>query len=190
MSQHLKGLISVIVLAGVLWLLWSQYDEFLERGQRPTEGTQKLNVFEKEGVPGFTLKDLSGKEVSLSDFKGKAVIVNFWASWCDPCVEEFPSMIKLVKHFKGEVVIIAISADNTKEDIEDFLKAFKAYDPSLVVLWDKEQLVAKKFGTAVLPESYILGKNNRFIRKIAGIDDWYSPQAINFFEELIKGNVE
>lgn len=190
MHKHLKGLLSVLVVSGVLWGLWAKYAEVLERGQRPSEGTQKLNKFEIEGVPDFKLLDLKGKEVSLSDFKDKAVIVNFWASWCDPCVQEFPSLLKLIAHFKGEVVIVAISADRTKKDIEDFLKVFKATDPNLVILWDKDQAVAKKFGTSVLPESYILGKNTRFIRKIAGIDDWYNPQAIHFFEELIKGNVE
>ena len=113
------------------------------------------------------------------------MIINFWASWCDPCVEEFPSFLKLLDHFKGRIKILAISADNNKEDIETFIKAFNGNSENLIVMWDKEQKVAKSFGTRILPESYIIGLNNKFVRKVTGIDNWYTPQAIEFFENLL-----
>ena len=98
MKHAIKGLAVVLVTGGILYFGWVQYEDFLTRGQRPPEGTLKLNEMEKTGVPDFTLKDLEGKDVTLSAYKGKVVIVNFWASWCEPCVKEFPSLIRLAEH--------------------------------------------------------------------------------------------
>ncbi|MCB0391655.1 MAG: TlpA family protein disulfide reductase [Bdellovibrionales bacterium] len=186
--NHFKAIIAVTVTAGLMWGLWSIYKDFLTQGQKPPESTQILNEISKNGVPDFELNDIKGKTIKLSDFKNKIVIVNFWASWCDPCVEEFPSLLKLLNDFKGEIVLLAISADHSEEDMNNFLKAFNAESPYLYVMWDKEQEVAKKYGTSVLPESYVLGYDNKLIRKVAGVDDWSSPYAKEFFESIIKEN--
>ena len=186
LSSHLKGGGVVLFMAGVLYLAWSQYSGFLTQGSRPSEGVVKLKKMEKEGVPDFSMRDVNGEEVSLSQFKDKIVILNFWASWCEPCVDEFPSMIQLVKHFQGRIILIALSADDNLEDMKGFLKAFQVAIPHIKVIWDRDRKVAREYGTEVLPESYILGSQNRLIRKITGIDRWYTPEAIEFFEDLIK----
>ena len=186
MIHSLKGLLAAAIVGGLMWLGWNQYRNFLYQGQKPTESTKVLNEMAQQGVPEFSLEDIRGQKVSLADFREQVVIVNFWASWCDPCVEEFPSLLKLISHYKGKVILLAISADHSEEDMLNFLKAFKVEGPHIKVMWDKEQEVAKKFGTFVLPESYILGRENRFVRKIAGVDDWSSSHAFRFFDELLK----
>ncbi|MCB9025383.1 MAG: redoxin domain-containing protein [Bdellovibrionaceae bacterium] len=183
--NHLKGLFAVLLVSGIMWSGWSVYRDFLYNGQKPPESTKILNELKEKGIPDFELKDLNGNMIRLSNYKDKVVIVNFWASWCDPCVEEFPALMALVEHFKGRIVMMAISADNTEEDMKNFLKAFKVDNQNIIVMWDKEQNVAKKFGTQVLPESYILGINNKLVRKVAGVDDWSSPYAKEFFENLL-----
>ena len=127
-----------------------------------------------------------GTLYNFQTLKIRWVIVNFWASWCDPCVEEFPSLMGLIEEFKGKVILMAISADNSEEDMNNFLKAFKANSPHLLVMWDKEQKVAKKFGTEILPESYILGYGNKLVRKVAGVDDWSGPYVKEFFKSLVE----
>jgi thiol-disulfide isomerase/thioredoxin len=157
----------------------------LNQGRRPPPETQILNEIDKNGIPDFVLKDLAGLDISPKNFAGKLVVINFWASWCDPCVAEFPSLMKLLEKYKGDVVLLAISADYERKDIDSFLKAFKVNSPNLHVMWDKDFEVAKKFGTSRLPESYILGRDGRLIRKVAGVDDWASKDAFEFFKELI-----
>ena len=187
MKHAVKGIFAVLIFGLVFWLAWKQYSDFLYQGQKPTRSTQVLNEITQKGVPDFTLKDLSGLEIGPGQFKDKILVINFWASWCNPCVEEFPSLIKLIEHYNGEVVLLAISADHEEVEMVNFINAFGFKNKSIHVMWDKEQNVAKKYGTFVLPESYILTYDNKFVRKIAGVDDWASKYALEFFDELIKG---
>jgi thiol-disulfide isomerase/thioredoxin len=175
----------VAIVAGLLSIPMYSYWGFLTRGMSPPEGTQILNRLEKDGVPNFSLPDLSGKTVSLADYKGKILLLNIWATWCAPCVKEFPSMKGLVEHFKGEVAILAVSHDKSREDIDSFIKTFGGLPEDFVVVWDKDKTVAKMFGTEVLPETYILGKDQHVIRKIAGETVWNEPMALEFFKELL-----
>jgi thiol-disulfide isomerase/thioredoxin len=184
---HLKGLIAALVLAALMWTGWAYYKDFLQQGQKPPDSTLKLNDL-NESLPDFELVDLKGESVSLAKFKDHVIILNFWASWCDPCVEEFPSLLSLLDEFKGKVKLLAISADTELDDMNNFLKAFKANSPHLVVMWDKNQEVAKKFGTSVLPESYILGYNNKFYKKVAGVEDWSKPYVREYFKSLVDEN--
>ncbi|MGE0761803.1 MAG: TlpA family protein disulfide reductase [Bdellovibrionales bacterium] len=187
MKHLLKGFLAVAVLGGALWLGWLRYHDFLTAGMQPTLGTQKLNEMEVGGVPDFELEDLNGNRVKLSQFADRTVILSFWASWCDPCVAEFPSMVKLVEHFKGQVVLLAVSADKSKADIESFLKPYANKLPKdCVIVWDKERKVAEQYGTEALPESYILSKGLKIVRKVAGSEDWYSPGAVQLFEAIVK----
>ncbi|HMN69677.1 MAG TPA: TlpA disulfide reductase family protein, partial [Bdellovibrionales bacterium] len=152
--------------------------------------TMKLNDLERDGVPDFTLKDLSGADVSLSQFAGKIVLVNIWATWCAPCVKEFPSLQNLVKKMSGKLVVLAVSYDKNKEDIETFVKAFGGTPENFVIVWDKERTTSPLFGTDVLPETYILSPERKLVRKIAGETSWDTPQALEFFEAVLKGELK
>ena len=180
----LKGFISIIFLVLCLGLFYFSNQRWGIESNVPKD-VKVLNDIESKGVPNFELEDLDGNLVKLTDFKGRLVIINFWASWCQPCVDEFPTLLKLIKHFKGEVVLVAISADYTREDMTNFLRAFDVKSPFIKILWDKEKKIATSYGTEILPETYILDSQMKLIRKIVGVDKWYNEEAIGFFEELV-----
>ncbi len=186
LPPSIKGLLVVIALSGVLWLLWLRYKQFLTQGRRPPLSSQILDQLEKKGMPDFLLTDLDGNKISLEKFRGKVVVLNFWASWCDPCVAEFPSLVKLVQHFKGRVVLIGVSADYNLSDIQLFLKTFKStHQQNVYIIWDKDENLAKRYGTFRLPESYVIDPEGRLIRKIAGVENWASSDAYAFFDDLL-----
>jgi thiol-disulfide isomerase/thioredoxin len=180
-----KGLLGALVTAGILAIPISYYLSFLTRGMRPSASTLRLNEIEKNGVPDFTFADLNGKPVSLSQFKGMPVIVNLWASWCGPCVKEFPSLKRLVEHYRGKLVVIAISHDHSRDDLDSFIKTFGKVPPEFVILWDKERKSGELFGTDQLPETYILNKDHKLVRKIAGEQLWDEPRALEFFSGVL-----
>lgn len=184
--KHLAALAVVLALVGFMALGWFRYRDFLHQGSRPTEATIKLNQMEKSGVPIFELEDIKGVKHSLQSYSDKVVIINFWASWCEPCVREFPSMMRLLKTFSKDVVILAISHDKDFEDLTTFVEAFDMQGlDNFIVFWDKDAQIAKKYGTKVLPESFILSRGLNLERKVTGVEEWDQPLAIRYFENLI-----
>jgi len=183
---YLKASLVTLVMAIVLFLGFRAWREQSQTSVA-TDSVTRLDKMETEGVPAFELNDMNGQLVNLDQFKGKAVILSFWASWCGPCLEEFPSMIQLVKEMKGEVQLVAVSQDSSREDIEAFLKSFpESKDSSIHILWDEGHKVGELYGTDRLPESYVLGKDMKLVRKIVGSINWSSPDAVDFMKDLVK----
>ena len=143
------------------------------------------NTNEGPVAPNFTLKDLNGRPVSLSDHKGKVVLVNIWATWCPPCVAETPSIDKLYKMMKDENFdLMAISIDEGgKKAVESFMKKKNLSFP---VLLDPDGRVAGLYGTTGVPESFIVGKDGSIDNHIIGAIDWTSPKVIEHLHELMK----
>lgn len=181
----IRGLIGVLIVGVLLAVPFSYYWSYLTKGMRPSASTIRLNQLEKDGVPDFTLPDLDGKPVSLSQFKGTPVLVNLWASWCAPCVKEFPSLKRLVEHFHGKLVVLAVSHDHSREDLDSFIKTFGGVPPGFVIVWDKERKTSELFGTDQLPETYILSKEHKMVRKVAGEQIWDQDHAIDFFSSVL-----
>ncbi|MCC6138401.1 MAG: TlpA family protein disulfide reductase [Bdellovibrionaceae bacterium] len=150
---------------------------------------EKNPFYELKGVNVF---DLADKPVNIGDIgKGKIVILNFWASWCEPCAEEFPSMLKLLKEYHENVVILAVSNDSAKGDIETFSKAFGLLGvDGMHLLWDKDLHAAKAFQVGKLPESYIFGRDGKLLRKIVGTRDWANADAMAYFKMLLEPQAE
>jgi peroxiredoxin len=114
----------------------------------------------------FKLKDLNGKEVSLSDFKGKKVFLNFWASWCPPCKAEMPEMEKLYEETKAsDLVILAVDLGEDKSTVQKFIRDNK-YNFS--VLQDSDNSVAKKYQVTSIPTSYFIDKEGNIVAKHIG----------------------
>lgn len=183
---NLKALVATIVTAVVLAIPLYYYWEYLTRGMRPPSAMQKLDQLEKSGVPDFELPDLQGNPVRLYDYKGRMVLVNIWATWCAPCVKEFPSLRRLVEVKKGQVVVLAISHDKNMDDIMSFLRVMGELPKDFVVIWDKEKKAKEIFGTEALPETYILDKDLKLIRKVAGDTVWDDEMALEFFRNLLE----
>ncbi len=155
----------------------------------PKEKAQSISLvdeLEQKGMRDFNFTTIDGQPLSLKAFAGKIIILNFWASWCGPCVEEIPSLIKLVREFKGEVVLVAVSGDSSLEDITDFLKAFPEINaPDIYVLWDKDRSITKSYEVQRLPESFLASPNFKLNKKIVGTIDWHTEDSVSYMRALL-----
>jgi peroxiredoxin len=183
MNAQVKGAILALIALAAVAVVYQMNANKLPVNQSPAE-FQLIDRMEKDGVQDFELKRLDGSLLRLSSLKGKVVLLNFWASWCNPCVQEFPSMVKLVNQLKGEVVVVAVSADDEMSDIETFIKAFGIPKENFYVLWDKDKAVKQMYGVEKIPESFLIGRDFHLVRKVLGIEDWATPDAVRYFESL------
>ncbi|HAG90754.1 MAG TPA: hypothetical protein DCL41_02720 [Bdellovibrionales bacterium] len=182
---HVKAFFAVLVVAGLLSIPWYFYQDFLNQGRAPTRSAQILNQLEKNGIKDFELTDYySGERVQLSHFQDRVVLINFWASWCVPCVKEVPSMIQLAKKLGEKLEVLAISQDKHEDDLKAFLKGFEPFPENFRILRDPEGVISKGYGTEVLPESYIVGPGLKLVRKVVGVEVWDHDQAIQFFGDI------
>lgn len=184
MKLYLKAAIVTVIVGFAIAVLFLKWKE----STMSSTGADKLNAIDQmevEGLPSFEGKTLDGKTIQLADFNGKIVIVSFWASWCSPCLEEFPSLIELIEKMNGDIQLFAISQDSAKEEIDVFLKSFpRSKNPNIHVLWDEDRSIGKKFQVDRLPESFVGNRSHKLVRKIVGTIDWATPDAIEFMKEI------
>lgn len=137
-------------------------------------------------APDFTLNDIDGKKVNLSEFRGKVVLLNFWATWCGPCRAEMPSLHNLYNEYKDKgFVVIAISADTSEKPVKSFAKELKLSFP---ILMDKNKAVSfDDYGVLGLPTTFLIDKNGIIIEKIMGEREWDSPQMKEKILKLLGG---
>jgi thiol-disulfide isomerase/thioredoxin len=143
-------------------------------------------AIEKSPAPDVSVVSLdNGSTLKLSDLKGKVVLLNFWATWCPPCREEIPSMMKLNKFMAGKPFqMVAISIDEGgRPAIESF---FKETGFSLPTYLDVSGASTKSYGTTGVPESFIIDKHGVLVKKIIGGVSWDSPEVVSFLEGLMK----
>jgi cytochrome c biogenesis protein CcmG, thiol:disulfide interchange protein DsbE len=129
----------------------------------------------------FSVQD-SDRTVSLNQFKGQIVILNFWATWCPPCVEELPSLMSLQDRMRGRgVVVVGVSIDVDGDAYHRFLKM---HGINFLTVRDPEQKVAGMYGTTGWPETYIIDRQGVMRRKFVGPVDWNSPEVVQFLTKL------
>ena len=122
-------------------------------------------------APGFTFTDLNGKSYASNDFKGKTVILNFWATWCPPCVKEFPVLLQIAAKHKDKVVFIALSSDIDDDTIKKFLAAQKIKSSANVIIArDAANIGGDLFQTFQLPETFVIDAAGRIRAKFTGAD--------------------
>jgi len=130
--------------------------------------------------------DAGGKPSHLSDLRGKVVVLNFWASWCGPCVEELPALNRLQHYIASRGgVILGVSVDADPAAYEKFIKdqgvVFTTYrDPS--------QKIEHDYGTSMIPETYIIDRRGRIARKVIGPQQWDSPDLLAYFDAILGQN--
>nr|WP_252263589.1 TlpA disulfide reductase family protein [Paracidobacterium acidisoli] len=133
-----------------------------------------------EAAPAFTIHDGS-QNVSLSQYRGKTVVLNFWASWCPPCLEEFPSLMQLQRQMPG-IVVLAVSFDQDADAYRQYLA--DNHIDNLVTALDLSQKSNLAYGTTRPPETYIIDAHGVIRRKFIGPQDWTSPEIVNYLQRL------
>ena len=143
---------------------------------------QQMN--DSSPTPDFTLPDPAGKKVSLKDFRGKLVMLNFWATWCAPCREEMPTMERLYQEFKNKgFVILAVDVKDKKTDALAFIKELKL---TFFVVFDLEGEVGFLYGVWGLFATYLIGAKGEGLARMWGPADWYSPGARTLIQALLS----
>jgi peroxiredoxin len=134
-------------------------------------------------APDFTLENLEGSLVSLKDFRGKLVFLNFWATWCGPCRWEMPAMEKLWNRFKeGRFVILAVDIREGKEVVKSFIQE-EGY--TFPVLLDSRGEVAGIYGIRAIPTTFLIDPQGKIVGKAVGAREWAGQDAFDLIEHLI-----
>jgi peroxiredoxin len=142
----------------------------------------------KEPMPAddFSLASLAGAKAALSDYRGKVVFLNFWATWCPPCRSEMPSMERLhAKLQRSGLEILAVDLQETNETVKKFVK-----DNALTftVLLDPNGAVGGAWGAQSIPTTYLIDREGDILARAIGAREWDSPEMIALFEAILAGD--
>lgn len=167
-DRFIEGGIVVMLCAFVAVLYGSLHDNVVKVGDK---------------APDFKITADNGRTLTARDFGGKLLIVNFWASWCPPCVEEAPSLGRLAQVLgpKG-LVVLGVSEDQDAQGYRDFIKRFQV--PFLTAR-DPSQEIKHKYGTLQIPESYFIDSNGKVVEKIVSSTNWSSEQMVQHVQSLL-----
>jgi len=188
-KRNLLAVLSVLIGVAIA----TYYADF---GQKPPISAPAPSIslqnapFEAAAAPDFTLKDMNGHERTLAEFRGKFVILNFWASWCAPCIKEFPHFLKIAREYPEKLVFLGVSSDFNDAAMGRFLDKMKAAHPAamaqdnVVILPDPQQKITLDlFQTMRLPETILIDANGAMRDKIIGAD-WDYEDLLNKLESL------
>jgi peroxiredoxin len=132
-------------------------------------------------APEFSVQD-SDRMVALNQFRGQVVVLNFWATWCPPCVEEMPSLVEMQRRMKAKgVTVLAVSVDVDENAYRRFLKD---HGVNLLTVRDPAQKSSNLYGSFKFPETYIIDRNGVMRRKFIGAVDWTEPEVTDFLGKL------
>jgi cytochrome c biogenesis protein CcmG, thiol:disulfide interchange protein DsbE len=132
---------------------------------------------------------MDGQPQHLSDYRGKVVVLNFWASWCPPCVEEAPALNRLQRHIAPMGgTVLGVSIDEDPAAYEKFLKDFGIVfltwrDPNVQ---DNKSKIELAYGTSLIPETYVIDRHGRIARKLISAQQWDSPEMLAYFDAVLK----
>ena len=134
-------------------------------------------------APEFSLRELNGNVASLSGYRGKMVLLNFWATWCGPCRDEMPSMEQLSRSFGGQgLTVVAI---NQRENAALVARFMKTHNLNFSTLLDADGRVAASYRVYGIPVSYVIDSDGRAIGMKSGSMDWASPRVVDMFRKLV-----
>ncbi len=156
---------------------------------------ERINLGPGDLPPDFALEDTDGIRHALSEYRGKLVILNFWAKWCVPCVEEMPALEKLYSDLKTSgVIVLAVGLDDPRASLKEFQKKLGLTYPVLV---DEVGKTRKLYGLTGVPETFIIGRDGRLLLvsdpddnkatvRIVGPRSWGEEHVIKRFKEIAK----
>jgi len=179
MKQKILGALG---LAGALAVLYVFAMPSYRQGEPSVAGRR---------APDFTI-DSDGQHFHLTDLRGKVVVLDFWASWCPPCVEEAPSLNALQQRIAGQGgTVVGISQDDDLSAYQKFLGEYHVDFPTYRDTTGAQSNVgkiARNYGTVMLPEAYLITRDGRIARKIVGQQDWTSPELTAALDALLRSN--
>jgi cytochrome c biogenesis protein CcmG/thiol:disulfide interchange protein DsbE len=169
-KRNLSTGLVVLFIAGLLYLFITP--DYRQGEPSPTG----------KSAPDFALT-VDGKSMHLSDFRGKIVFLNFWATWCPPCVEEAASLEQLQKRIAPlGGTVLGVSVDDSQSQYESFLRQYGLTYPNFR---DTTKRIPKSYGTVMYPDTYIIGRDGKLVRKIIGAQDWTSPQMTDSINAIL-----
>ena len=161
---------SVALALGLLWAASDLTEPHLDdqlgiaNGEDPTDA----DAVGKMAPLNYTLKDMNGADVHLASYKGKIILLNFWATWCPPCKVEIPDLIELQEQYKDDVVVLGFSVDDTAEQLKPFADEYKMNYPVLVGLGHEN--IQEAYGPMWgIPVTIIIDRNGKIAKKQSGI---------------------
>ena len=132
-------------------------------------------------APNFTVQD-ADRKLTLTDYRGQVVVLNFWATWCPPCVEEMPSLVQMQQRLKDKgITVLAVSLDVDEAAYRKFLKD---HGVNLITVRDPDLKSSDLYGTFKYPETYIIDRNGILRRKFIGAVNWNDPEVMEFLGKL------
>jgi peroxiredoxin len=171
-SNKIDNVLRVGIGVLLLAFMWVVADVFRER-----------IVVVGDAAPEFSIVTDNGKTVTPAEFGGKLLVLNFWATWCPPCVEEMPSLEQFHKTFSPKgVVVLGISVDKDQQVYQQFLKQAGV---TFLTARDNGKRINLEYGTVKFPETYIIGSNGKVLSKIIAGQNWMEPNVIRYVESLL-----
>jgi cytochrome c biogenesis protein CcmG/thiol:disulfide interchange protein DsbE len=136
-------------------------------------------------APEFTIQADNGRTVTVPHFSGKLLVLNFWATWCPPCVEETPSLSQFAAQYADKgVVVLAVSVDKDEKAYRAFLRKF---NPAFLTA--RESQTHQDYGTFMYPETYLIDAQGKVLKKLAEPVDWMNPQLTGWVDSVLSGSV-
>jgi cytochrome c biogenesis protein CcmG/thiol:disulfide interchange protein DsbE len=169
----------LLVCSAAYYWLKSPNNQFSGRAAEPVANIDSLI--------GTSFIDIKGQSFEVQSADEIIYIVHFWASWCAPCVHEFPQLIELSNQMNGKIVIMAISGDSNQQEIDVFLKSFPEARTAknFHVVWDSDKQFLKRWNVNKLPESYIYNQDKKMVKRISGAIDWTTEDAKSYFQAML-----
>ncbi len=171
--------ITTIILAITIALIALSYALF--NGEETPQNIATRQ--ELKPIPNFSFTSTSGENYTIDQFRGKTVILNFWATWCTPCIIEFPKLLKFAKQDPENIILLALSVDEDPNVIDKvFAKASASFKENLqlenvIIGIDSDKSISKDiFGTTTYPETYIITPDMKIKTKIKGAKNWLRPE--------------
>ncbi len=167
-DQFLKAGIGILLAAFVFVLYASIHERIIGVG---------------DSAPDFTITTDNGRTVTASDFGGRLLVLNFWATWCAPCVEELPSLDQFSKQMAGSgVVVMGVSVDKDPKLYRNFLSRANV---SFLTARDPDAKISADYGTFKYPESYIIDAKGKVVQKIVGEANWTDDRMLSYVKSLL-----
>jgi len=179
-----KNIVIMIMACAVTFSVFGQNKNIPDAVIKAFEGTGIQVVSEGIYPIDFTLPLLDGTKITLSQFKGKVVFLNFWATWCGPCRSEMPSIEAIYQKLKNKgFEILAVNLGDSKKEVSDFMNKYKLNFPAVP---DEKNITSSYYHIQAIPTTYIIDRRGLIIARLVGSINWNTPKIISAFELILQ----